>query len=105
MHHPKSDVDRLCMPRSKGGRGMIQLELSYKTSTVGLSQYLSKSQDWMLKLVTSHENAKKLDSIIKDSEQCSRELGIEMQTDEELNSYCYCKENQTSSKTERLENA
>ena len=69
MHHPKSDVDRLYMPRSKGGRGMIQLELSYKTSTVGLSQYLRNSQDWMIKLVTSHENTKKLHSIIKDSEQ------------------------------------
>ena len=84
MHHPKSDVDRLYMPMSKGGRGMIQLELSYNTSTVGLSQYLRNSQDWMLKLVTSRENTKKLHSIIKDSEQFSRELGIEMQTDEEF---------------------
>ena len=28
MHHPKSDVERLYVPRKKGGRGMIQLELS-----------------------------------------------------------------------------
>ena len=31
MHHPKSDVDRLYIQRKSGGRGMIQLELSYKT--------------------------------------------------------------------------
>ena len=29
MHHPKADVDRLYIPRQKGGRGLIQLELSY----------------------------------------------------------------------------
>ena len=38
MNHPKSDIDRIYVPRSKGGRGMIQLELSYKTSTIGLLQ-------------------------------------------------------------------
>ena len=30
MHHTKADVERLYIPRNKGRRGMIQLELSYK---------------------------------------------------------------------------
>ena len=34
MHHPKADVDRLYIPRNKEWTGMIQLELSYKTSTI-----------------------------------------------------------------------
>ena len=42
MHHPKADVDRLYIPRKKGGRGLIQLELSYKPSTIGLDKYLKK---------------------------------------------------------------
>ena len=36
MHHPKSDVDRLYLPRTEGGRGLIQLELSYKSTNIGL---------------------------------------------------------------------
>ena len=37
MHHPKSDVERLYVARKKSGRGgMIQLELSYKTSTIAI---------------------------------------------------------------------
>ena len=32
MQHPKADVDRLYIRRNKGERGMIQHELSYKTS-------------------------------------------------------------------------
>ena len=102
IHHPKSDVDRFYMPRSKGSRGMIQLELSYKTSTVGLSQYLRNSQDWMLKLVTSHENTKKLHSILKDSEQFSRERGIEMQADEELNHTAIAKKTKQVAKQKGL---
>ena len=32
MHHPKSDVDRLYLPRMEGGRGLLQLELSHYRS-------------------------------------------------------------------------
>ena len=39
-HHPKSDEDRLYLPRTEGGRGLIQLELSYKSTTIGLDKYL-----------------------------------------------------------------
>ena len=59
MHHPKADVDRLYIPRKEGGRGMIQLELSLKTTTIGLQKYLETSTDWMLQLVNIHEQGKK----------------------------------------------
>ena len=69
LHHPKSDVDRLYVQRKAGGRGMIQLELSYKTSVIGLNQYLDTTNDWMLQLVNRHKNSKKLHSVIKESEK------------------------------------
>ena len=77
MHHPEPDVDRLYVPRSKGGRGMIQLELSYKTSTIGLLQYLDLTNDWMLQLVRVHDNSKRSHSIVKESRKFSQELDIE----------------------------
>ena len=81
MLHPKSDVDRLYLPRNKGGRGMIQIELSYKTSTIGLSNYLDNTEDWMLQLVNRHENSKKLHSVTKESDKYSRELDLELEVD------------------------
>ena len=66
MHHPKSGDDRLYVPRNKGGRGMIQLEVSYKTTTIGLAEYLGNSDDWTLQLVNLHENTKKLHSVFKE---------------------------------------
>ena len=48
MHHPKADIHRLYLPRSSGGRGLTQLELSYKTSTIGLFRYLNLSDGWTL---------------------------------------------------------
>ena len=41
MHHSKTDVVRFYFPRKEGGRGMIELKLSYKTSTIGQHIYLT----------------------------------------------------------------
>ena len=67
MHHPKADVDRLYLPRKEGGRGMTNLELAYKTTTISLQTYLHTSMDWMMKLVETHETKKRLHSVIKQS--------------------------------------
>ena len=42
-HHPKSDVNRLYLPRKEEGRE--QLELSPKTSIIGIDNYLNKTND------------------------------------------------------------
>ena len=84
MYHPKSDVDRLYVPRSKGGRGMMQLELSYKTSTIGLLQYLDLTNDWMLQLVRVHENSKRSHSVVKESNKFSQELCSENENIEHI---------------------
>ena len=36
IHHRKADVERLYVPRREGGRGLMQLEMSFKTTTLGL---------------------------------------------------------------------
>ena len=84
MHHLKSDVDCLYIPRGRGGRGMIQVELSYKTSRIGLCKYLETTQDWMLKLVNLCERNKKFHSVTKKSRKFSRELELDLENDEEV---------------------
>ena len=51
MHHPKSDVNRLYLPRKEGARGLAQLELSLKMSITEKDTYLTNTNDCMLKLV------------------------------------------------------
>ena len=63
---------------------MIQLDLSYKTSTIGLCKYLESTQDWMSKLVNLHDQNKKLHSVTKESHKFSRELALDLQNDEEV---------------------
>ena len=84
MHHPKADVARLYIPRNKGGRGLMQLELCYKTSTIGLYHYLTKTKDWMLKLTIQrqHESSKKSHSVVKESMKFKREFDIEFGYDQ-----------------------
>ena len=63
MHHPKSDVDRLYLPRMEGGTGGLQLELSYKSTTIGLHKYLQETQDTLLHFVKDHDDRNFLYSI------------------------------------------
>ena len=74
MHHPKSDVDRLYLFGTKGGRGLVQLELSYKTTTVGLDKCLEETEDTILHFVKDQDGRKSLYSISKQSMTFSREL-------------------------------
>ena len=77
MHHPKADVDHLYLPRSSGGRGIMELETSYKTTTIGMQEYLTVSNDWMIQLVRQHEENKKLHSIVKEARRFKREFELE----------------------------
>ncbi|XP_067017791.1 uncharacterized protein [Acropora muricata] len=76
MHHPKSDVDRIYLPRSLGGRGLIQIETTYKTTTIGLATYLEKSDDPLPKSVNQHEESRKSCSIKKYADKFKKELNI-----------------------------
>jgi len=76
MHHPKADVERLYLPRKIGGRGLSQIELSYKTTTVGLNTYLATTQDNLLKLVFQHEGSKKLYSVSREAQKFMHELNV-----------------------------
>ena len=77
MHHPKADVDRLYILQNEGGRGMIQLELTLKTTTISMKKYLETTKDWMLQLVHNHDQRKKLHSMKKESTKFATELNIE----------------------------
>ena len=84
MHHPTADVDRLYIPRKDGGRGLIQLELSVKTATIGLQRYIETTKDWMLQLVNTNEETKRMHSVKKESSKFAVELTIETSMDDDL---------------------
>lgn len=76
IHHTKADVDRLFLPRNAGGRGLIQLEASYKTTTIGLDTYLKNTDDALIELVQEHDGRKKLYSKQRQAEQFKQELDL-----------------------------
>ena len=76
IQHPKSDVERLYPPRAKGGRELIQLELSYKPITIGLDEYLQETEDTLLLFVKDHDDRISLYSISRQSMESSQELGL-----------------------------
>ena len=43
--HPKSDIDRLYVPRKKGGRGLRSLEDLVLIEKTSLAEYVNNSQE------------------------------------------------------------
>ena len=80
MHHPKADIHRLYVPRSNKGRGLTQLELSYKSSMIGLFRYLNLSDDWMLQLALKHEKEKGSHSVVKEAKKFVSEIDLDLET-------------------------
>ena len=74
MHHPRADIEHFYIKRENGGRGLIQLELAYKTTTIELKKYLNTTTDWMLQLVKTHNKQKKKNSIIKERDKFAKQL-------------------------------
>ena len=46
--HPKSDVDRLYMPRKEGGRGLISIEDCVELAIRGLGVYIHGSEERLI---------------------------------------------------------
>ena len=54
MHHPKADLDRLYLPRAKGGRGLTQVELYFNTTSDDVAAYPTSNNDSLLRLVQQY---------------------------------------------------
>ena len=78
MHHLKVNIHRLYLSRSNGARGLTQLKLSYKISTIGLFQYLNLSGDWMLQLSLKDKKEKGSHSVDVDVDL---EIDVDLETE------------------------
>lgn len=67
MHHPKAGEDSFYFPKAQRGRRLIQLEISYKTVTIGVANYLQLSNNWLLNFVQILETRKMFRSVMKGS--------------------------------------
>ena len=83
--HEASDIDRLYIQRSKGGRGLRSIEDMYEIQTVGMIQHLEEAAEKhsLLKLVKEHEeksicrlgkeeSSEQHQCQIREKEQCQR---------------------------------
>ena len=51
--HMRSNVDRLYIKRKAGGRGLISVEECVRAEEAGLREYVTDSDEWMLKVVAN----------------------------------------------------
>jgi hypothetical protein len=62
MHQPKADIERLYVKRKEGGRGLVQVEATYRTEIVNIAEYLNTKYkgDQFVNIVKNHENTKQI---------------------------------------------
>eukprot|EP00795_Rhopilema_esculentum_P006461 gene6461-11909_t len=77
MNHPKAVVDRINISRKEGGRGLIQLECTYKITTIGLETYLKMKKDKLLRQVYHREKSKKLYSVQKEATRFKKDIQMQ----------------------------
>ena len=58
MHHPKADTDRLYVKRKGRGKGLLQIEVTYKAEIINNAEYLNTkyAQDQFVNTGKSHKN-------------------------------------------------
>jgi hypothetical protein len=58
MHHPKADTDGLYVKRKKGGKGLLQIKVTYKAEIINTAEYLNAkyAEDQFVNISKSHEN-------------------------------------------------
>ena len=74
MLHPKADVERLYLPRRDAGRGLIEVEKTFKTATIGLDHYLKHKEGCYPKQLLEHDRSKATNSITKNATKFKREI-------------------------------
>ena len=81
LHHPKADIDRLYLSRQIGGRGLINIEQTYRLTIIGLSNYLTeKKNDWLLSTVKTQQETQNKITLIKKGQELTQKY-IEKKTD------------------------
>ena len=77
IHHPKADIDRLCVKRKGGGRGLLQIEAAYKAEIINIAEYLNTNykEDQFVNIVKSHESTQpNMNSVLKTAAKITEEL-------------------------------
>ena len=54
--HPKSNVERLYLPRKEGGRGLISIEDATRTAILGLQKYIQESEEKLISAARKPEH-------------------------------------------------
>jgi len=68
QHHPKTDVDCLCVPRKQGGRALMQLEAANAVEITKLVEYVDRKEDPLIQVVRTHQH--NTDSAVLETARC-----------------------------------
>ncbi|CAH2099489.1 unnamed protein product [Euphydryas editha] len=95
-HQQKAEVERLYLPITEGGRGLINIENIYKTHILKYKQYLKQENDHLIQAIVQHDTQNDKYSIIQEAQEIERELRLpqgNIYTDNEIKEAIKMKQN------------
>ena len=70
--HPRSNVNRLYLPRREGGRGLTSVEDAINTEERNINVYISQSQERLLKAAWERKNVDEIETSKEYKERIKR---------------------------------
>ena len=70
--HPRSNVNRLYLPRREGGRGLTSVEDAINTEGRNINVYISQSQERLLKAAWDRKNVDEIETSKEYKERIKR---------------------------------
>ena len=78
MMNNKSDITRLYLPRSKGGRGLVNITNQYKNSIIKFSIYIQNTDEQLLQYVSNQQLNRGQKSIHHKANKYCEELNLDL---------------------------
>lgn len=57
-HHPRAEIQRLYIPTCEGGRGLMEVDNTYKREIISLYKYLTKKTEKFYQVINFNQNQK-----------------------------------------------
>jgi hypothetical protein len=55
-HHPRADIDRLYVPKKKGGGGLMRVEGANRAEIINLVEYVESKEDPLIQIVMTQQH-------------------------------------------------
>ena len=98
----KADIDRIYLPCPEGERSLMNLEIEYKATMVGLHKYMTGKNDPKIRAILRLHNSKALHSVAKEAAKYLNEASTIQDLTIDINRTAHGRQSSLNSSTTKM---